>query len=104
MACRAVEEACVKVGQTFLSALHIVLFPECRQKKGVPLGVCPRFGVALVPQLTPFLEGEALVPGDGVSEAKGDPIDSAVLIPVGGDGGESWRAQTQDSEVPVRGL
>ncbi len=27
----------MKVGQTFLSALHIVLFPECRQKKGVAI-------------------------------------------------------------------
>ncbi len=34
-ACRAIEEAGVKVGQTFLSALLIVLLPQCRQKRGL---------------------------------------------------------------------
>ena len=37
--------------------------------------------MALEPQLTRFLEGTAFVPGDRVSQAKGDPIDSAVLLP-----------------------
>ena len=37
--------------------------------------------MSLEPQLTRFLEGAAFVPGDRVSEAKGDPIDSAVLFP-----------------------
>ena len=48
-----------------------------------PLRVSPRFGVALEPALTRILKGAAFVPGDRVSEAKGNPIDSAVLFPVG---------------------
>ena len=119
----------MKVGQTFLSALLIVVLPEWRQKKGLcrlysvgatgrsprrvvvhsgscgvfpdvadetpillfaarsvalfPLGVSTLFGVALEPPLTRFLEGAAFIAGDRVSESKGDPIDSAVLFPVG---------------------
>ena len=33
--CRAVEEARVKVGRTFLSALLKILLPECSQKKAL---------------------------------------------------------------------
>ena len=35
MVCRSVEEACLKVGQTFLSALLIALLPRRKQKKGL---------------------------------------------------------------------
>ena len=43
----------------------------------------PILVVALEALLTRCLEGAAFVPGDRVSEAKGDPIDSALLFPVG---------------------
>ena len=39
--------------------------------------------MALEPALRRFLKGAAFVLGDRVSEARGDPIDRAVLFPVG---------------------
>ena len=39
--------------------------------------------MALEPALTRILKGAAFVPGDRVGQTKGDPIDSAVLFPVG---------------------
>ena len=47
MACRAVEEAGVKVGQTFLSALLIVLLSRCRQKKACAASIKSILVVAL---------------------------------------------------------
>ncbi len=38
--------------------------------------------MSLEPKLTRCLKGAVFVPGDRVSEAKRDPIDSAVLLPV----------------------
>ena len=55
-----------------------------RRKVRVAFFIVPILVVSLEPQLTRFLEGAAFVPGDRVSEAKGDPIDSAVLFSSGG--------------------
>ena len=48
-----------------------------------PLGGRSQFGVDLSHSFKRFLEGAAFAPGDRVSQSKGDPIDSAVLLPVG---------------------
>ena len=66
--------ASIKLGFDLFIETSVVCFP---------LGVCPRFGVVLEPQLTRFLKGATFVPGDRVGQTKGDPIDSTVPIPVG---------------------
>ena len=81
MACRTFEEACVKVGQTFLSALLIVLLPEYNQKKCLRR----RYGANTRSSRLSHISRTSwkvrrVATGDRISLAKGDPIDSVVLF------------------------